>query len=340
MKSRTKVRSAFTLIELLVVIAIIAILIALLLPAVQQAREAARRTQCKNNLHQLGLALHNYHDVFNQFPISCWNTDGGASSYTWSDSSRGSYLIRLLPYVEEANLFQALDTKLMGPWDQPGSPPAQFNFEMQRESYPNGKFRRHTIIDSYICPSDTAGKIQGYSAKTNYMMSMGNQQMDSHPSAQCPQYVQHIMNTNSFWGHGNTENPEWISGIISRFNWAATIAQISDGTSNVIAFGEVRPNCGDHTVNGWFHFNATWLATTAPINYPIHCYGDARVAGATSPCNEPHNWSTSQGFKSRHVGGAQFALCDGSVRFLSENIDYRTYQRLGDRRDGEVVGEF
>ena len=107
MRSLSRKRSAFTLIELLVVIAIIAILIALLLPAVQQAREAARRTQCKNNLHQLGLALHNYHDVYNQFPITCFNNSG--PGLNWSDSSRGTYLVRLLPYIEQAALFNALN---------------------------------------------------------------------------------------------------------------------------------------------------------------------------------------------------------------------------------------
>ena len=331
----------FTLIELLVVIAIIAILVALLLPAVQQAREAARRTQCKNNLHNLGIALHNYHDVHGQFPPSIFNTDP-AGGLTWDGAPKGSHLVRLLPFVEQANLFTSLDFSLQAAWGTQGSPPARFNFEMQRVSYPNGKFAKDISIPLYQCPSEPSSKNGGWSAKSNYAMSMGNQQMDTSPWTGCTPYQAHIMNTNSFWGHGNTENPSWVSGIISRFNWAATIAQITDGTSNVIAMGELRPNCGDHTNNGWFHFNSMWVATTAPINFPINCYNEATVKTPANPpgCNAPDNWSTSQGFKSMHTGGAQFVLCDGSVKFISENIDYRTYQRLGDRRDGNTIGEF
>jgi prepilin-type N-terminal cleavage/methylation domain-containing protein/prepilin-type processing-associated H-X9-DG protein len=339
--SRTKALRGFTLIELLVVIAIIAILVALLLPAVQQAREAARRTQCKNNLKQIGIAIHNYHDVFGQFPPTIFNTEGSAG-LTWDGAPKGTHLVRLLPYVEQANIFSALNFSLMAPWGTPGAPPANFNFEMQRESYPNGRMIKDISLPVYQCPSDPSPKQGGWSAKTNYVMSMGNQRMDTSPWTGCTPYQDHIMGTNSHWGHGNTENPSWVSGIISRFNWAASIQQITDGTSNVIAAGEIRPNCGDHTNNGWFHFNATWVATTAPINFPINCYNEATVTTPSNPpgCNNADNWTTSQGFKSRHTGGAQFVLCDGSVRFISENIDYRTYQRLGDRRDGQVVGEF
>jgi len=341
MRKTKPAQRGFTLIELLVVIAIIAILVALLLPAVQQAREAARRTQCKNNLHQLGVALHNYHDVHNQFPPTIFNTDG-AAGLTWDGAPKGSHLVRLLPFVEQANLFTAMDFSLQAPWGTGGSPPARFNFEMQRVSYPSGKYVKDVSLPVYQCPSDSSAKQGGWSAKSNYAMSMGNQQMDTSPWTGCTPYQYHIMNTNAYWGHGNTENPSWVSGIISRFNWAATIAQISDGTSNVIAVGEIRPNCGDHMNNGWFHFNSLWVATTAPINFPINCYNEAPVKTPANPagCNSPDNWSTSQGFKSMHTGGAQFVLCDGAVRFISENIDYKTYQRLGDRRDGQVLGDY
>ena len=320
-------RSAFTLIELLVVIAIIAILIALLLPAVQQAREAARRTQCKNNLHQLGLALHNYHDVYNQFPLTPFNT-GTMPGPTWSDGSKGTYLIRLLPFIEQAPLFNALNFSNTGtPWNLP-------NFEAQVD--PAGKLYRSYIMTGFLCPSEPSGHI-GHSTKTNYAMSMGNQEMPS--GAGCTQYLTNVVGIPTE-GHGNTFDSSRVSGIISRVNWAASFRDITDGTSNTIAMGEIRPNCSDHTVNGWFHFNAPWVATTAPVNFPIKCYGEPVPTGTLTACNELNSWNTSQGFKSRHVGGAQFALCDGSVRFISENIDYVTYQRLGDRRDGQVIGDF
>ena len=326
MKRFSRKRSAFTLIELLVVIAIIAILIALLLPAVQQAREAARRTQCKNNLHQLGLALHNYHDVHNQFPLTPFNT-GTVPGPTWSEASKGTYLIRLLPFIEQSALFNALNFSNTGtPWNLP-------NFEAQVD--PSGKLYRKYTISGYQCPSEPSGHI-GHSNKTNYAMSMGNQEMPS--GSGCTQYLTNVVGIPTE-GHGNTFDSSRVSGIISRVNWSANFRDITDGTTNTIAMGEIRPNCSDHTVNGWFHFNAPWVATTGPINYPQECYGDPPPK-TVNACTKLNNWGTSQGFKSVHVGGAQFALCDGSVRFISENIDYVTYQRLGDRRDGQTIGDF
>jgi prepilin-type N-terminal cleavage/methylation domain-containing protein len=330
MKTASRKRSAFTLIELLVVIAIIAILIALLLPAVQQAREAARRTQCKNNLHQLGIALHNYHDVYNQFPMTIcpmWGTP------SWSDASRGSHLVRLLPFIEQDNLFKSLNFSAVGtPWG-----PQNFEGLLDQQGRPY----RFRIIPAFLCPTDPVAKSgqSGHSAKTNYVMSMGNQQMDS-LGGKCPIFWTNITGTGSNAGHGNTEVGSNTSGVTSRMNWATDFAGITDGTSNTIAMGEIRPNCGDHSQHGWFHFNANWFATTGPINYPIRCYGAPIPSGVLNGCNDPDAWNTSQGFKSLHTGGAQFVLCDGSARFISENIDYRTYQLLGDRRDGQVIGEF
>jgi prepilin-type N-terminal cleavage/methylation domain-containing protein len=348
-------RRAFTLIELLVVIAIIAILIALLLPAVQQAREAARRTQCKNNLHQLGLALHNYHDVYGQFPFTLANFDDpNSTAQVWSDSSRGTYLVRLLPFIDQAPLFNALDFTTVGTAWNCANPAIKnaCNFEAQRDSYPNGKLYRHYAIPGYLCPSESSPLIDGHSAKTNYALSMGNQAMPSNWSGACNLFPGNNFGTGGA-GHGNQG---WnalmssdTSGILARNYWAAKIRDITDGTSNTIAGGEIRPQCGDHSREGWMHFNATWIATTAPINYPIACVREEpiQVGGTTyqwdnvpQGCNHWQNWQTSQGFKSRHEGGAQFVLADGSARFISENIDYMTYQRLGDRRDGQVIGEF
>jgi prepilin-type processing-associated H-X9-DG protein len=171
-------------------------------------------------------------------------------------------------------------------------------------------------------------------------------------------------------GHGNWswgEPNRAISGIISRGGhhfpgggqwagspvpvqhapWAARFRDITDGTANVIAMGEFRPKCADHAFsNGWFHANSIWMATTAPINFPT-CPGEFGNpidpwTGVTPgrECNHFTVWTTSQGFKSRHPGGAQFVFCDGSVHFLSETINYDMYQRLGDRRDGRPVFGF
>jgi prepilin-type processing-associated H-X9-DG protein len=176
---------------------------------------------------------------------------------------------------------------------------------------------------------------------------MGNQALPSNAGngAACNLYPGNNFGTGPS-GHGNTYNATQVSGITSRFNWAANMRDCVDGTSNTIAWGEIRPQCGDHTRNGWFHFNSMWVATTPPINYPIACVREEPLNGvqwndaALNGCNKYNNWQTSQGFKSRHTGGAHFTLADGSARFISENIDYMTYQRLGDRRDGQPVGEF
>lgn len=345
-------RRAFTLIELLVVIAIIAVLIALLLPAVQQARESARRSTCKNNLKQLGLAIQNYADTNKQFPISVFETGSSGVAQTWWENEKGSHLVGILPYVDQAPLWKQIDFK------NPAADPAG---RPRIDDQPiSGKKFRNMLIPGYICPTDPNPNISdgGDRMKTNYAGSMGNQRMDTHPGVPCSLGAAAIYGPgapnapgnlfgNGGAGHGNTYNPADISGVFSRVNWAAKFGQISDGTSQVILMGEIVPNCGDHSRNGWYHFNAPWIATTAPINYPIKCVYEqgwsdpvGSASGPATNCNHWQNWSTSQGFKSRHKGGAHFVFCDGSTRWLSENVTYRLYQQLGDRRDGQPISDF
>lgn len=339
-------RKAFTLIELLVVIAIIAILIALLLPAVQQAREAARRTQCKNHLKQLGLAQHNYHDVYNQMaPAGLFGW--GANFY------KGSAMTRLLPYIEQAGLYNTLDFNSQIPSN--GSGADHWNLPNSSLGMTPGGAQRwmQTKIAILNCPSSQSPKEVGEGwggdwnqAHHHYAFSMGAQRMDSHQG--CAQYTpgspEHNGNPNGYFndgpsGHGNSMDASQISGPFSRVGFAASFGQIPDGTSNTIMAGEVFPerHCTDHGWNGGFSANNHWYATTAPINYRTCSNRPNQVAGV---CGQDNSWSTSRGFRSDHTGGAQFVLCDGSVRFLSENIDYATYQRLGSRRDGQPVGEF
>lgn len=349
-RARPRNPRAFTLIELLVVIAIIAVLIALLLPAVQQAREAARRSTCKNNLKQLGLAVANYEDSAKQYPCTIFEVNG---PQTWWEHEKGTYLVHLLPYVDQGPLYKQIDFK------NPASDPAgRPRIDDQPRS---GKKFRNYLIPAYICPTDPNPNNSdgGDRMKTNYAGSMGNQRMDNLFGGVCNDLANRAIYGpaapsapgNLFGGggagHGNTQNPSDTSGVFSRINFGAKISQISDGGSQVIMMGEIVPNCGDHSRNGWYHWNAPWIATTAPLNYPIKCvyesgWSDA-VGSANGPathCNHWQNWTTSQGFKSRHKGGAHFVFCDGAVRFLSENITYRTYQQLGDRRDGKAISNF
>ncbi|WP_262025006.1 DUF1559 domain-containing protein [Blastopirellula sp. J2-11] len=315
-----KNRTGFTLVELLVVIAIIGVLIALLLPAVQQAREAARRMSCTNNLKQLGLALHNYHDVNKRLPIGT-----GQVTAVWQGTgNHGSWLVRLLPFVEQTNVYDRLDKS-----------------DVDLSTTANGDPLYQVVIRDFICPSDdhdgTWTGSQGYPATqkravANYSASMGSQN-----NSPCGTH-------NNFFGTGpdvrNDEdfgNLAKLSGVIGHRAVAAAFKDITDGLSNTIALGEVRPKCSNHVRRGWLAANSLYTGTGIAINFNT-CEG---TPGSGTGCNQHVNqWGASQGFKSIHPGGCNFVFCDGSVHFVSETIDMVNYQRLGDRRDGQPLTEF
>ena len=317
-------RTAFTLVELLVVIAIIGILVALLLPAVQAAREAARRSQCSNNLKQFGLALQNYHATFGRFPAnSKWY-----SAYT--TQRKGSVHVQLLPYVEGNTFADKLDYT--------GDVPAQIEADATLST---------TQLPLMRCPSDDYpalapdplpnGSKGGYPV-TNYGTSVGAQKTSG--LAACEALYPGNTFGNGPSPDGNSESASDISGVFSRNGWAASIREITDGTTNTLAIGETRPGCSTSIQNAWWSSQQWYAGTAPPINYAT-CPGEGsgNNGSPTKNCNSWNNWVTDAGFKSSHPGGAQFAFCDGSVQFLQEDIDYLNYQRRGDRRDGTVDGE-
>jgi prepilin-type N-terminal cleavage/methylation domain-containing protein/prepilin-type processing-associated H-X9-DG protein len=315
-------KGGFTLVELLVVITIIGILIALLLPAVQAAREAARSMQCSNNLKQLGLALHNYHDKWQQFPLGAahW-LDTDWTSFT--KDAHGSFLVALLPYIEQQSLYDHCD----------------FSTLTDYNSKVGTTYVHETWIQTFLCPSDVAKYWGGNKyywsegnstqnqkrATTNYSGSMGSQLFDTGG------YFGNAFGTGTAY-HGDSIARGTISGVFSHLAWGAAFFEITDGTSNTIALGEIRPACSWHARDGWMHVNALWNATSSPINSKACC--------ASGESDDTQNWSCEQAFRSTHPGGCNFVFCDGSIHCLSENIDYMTYQKLGDRRDGYTVGAY
>jgi len=338
MLSFKKRSQGFTLIELLVVIAIIAILIALLLPAVQQAREAARRTQCKNNLKQIGLALHNYNDVYGVFPI------GNNSSFP--DGWGISFWVSLLPYMEQSGLYN------------------QMTFSGQSPGYTgqgtgntvNGPLVRGKSFAFLACPSsplpvfkDTGAGIQtqisqyvGISGAVNdavggpFQNSSGTPDLPSDNCCSC--VVQGV--------HAR-------GGVLLPFK-AVAFRDITDGTSNVMAVSEQSDFAKNAAnVQVLITNNHGWMMGTAgvgsgegtnqrrfnltTIRYAPNAVKAVGGTGLQGVCN---NDGANNGIFSPHTGGVQTVLCDGSARFISENIDLTTLKRVATRNDGQVVGEF
>lgn len=307
-----KFKRGFTLIELLVVIAIIAVLIALLLPAVQQAREAARRSQCKNNLKQFGLALHNYHEVHQMFP------PGGAGSFNARPFV--GFQVRLLPFVDQTALYNQLD----------------FNLDVGTQVLLNGRTAHTNRVPNYRCPSDISPLFEATDWATgSYDGSMGSQGNVSVDTACQPYqvYAKRLTPNNA-----DTLDATQVSGIFSRQGISVNFKDITDGPSNVIAMGEIMARCIDHDGN-WWNSNGAGNAHASTI-VPINTMTTCDSSPTSTPCRAQNNWNISWGFRSQHTGGAHFLLCDGAVRFLSENLDHQTYQRLGGRGDGAPVGEF
>ena len=334
---KRSIRRGFTLVELLVVIAIIGILVALLLPAVQAAREAARKMSCGNNLKQIGIALHNYHETHKRLPptgIFHWTRQSN-NAYRWRGATKGGDLIKLLPFMEQDPIYEQLDFSTA---DVPRGPR---EFEEQFNPL-TGVYYRAEVIPSFLCPSANCDPhIDATNLKTArsvscYSASFGAQ-LNTSRGNWCNDYPGNTFGTGR-QNHGNDAKPTGVSGVFARGHWAARLRDIDDGTSQVIAYGEVLPQKDVTKCWGWFHMNEWPSGTHAPINYPIRGRGERGAYGAQD-CNHYYNLQTSVGFRSQHKGGAQFVFADGSVHLLAETMDYLTYNRLGCRRDGEPIGD-
>ena len=363
---KKRLKKGFTLIELLVVIAIIAILIALLLPAVQQAREAARRTQCKNNLKQLGLALHNYHDVFGSFVFrkGGYGQVRGARGDARGNANRVSGYVGLLPYLEQSALYNVIQAGDPANGIPVGGPPGWSNWAPWR-----------IPMTFALCPSD--GKDGDTRKSNNYLFCIGDTPLGTN-------------RTNAHYSRRD------VRGIFG-YQRCTKIRDITDGTSNTIAMSEhIRFNRGIGAVGANQVSVRMGIATSiASINTnPGSCLatanGDYFVAGTVvkgkigrvmwdgqvervgfttvlgpnkPSCdnNNNPNADAAQAIitpSSFHTGGVQVLLADGSVRFISDNIDtgnlaaapyftngsgpspYGIWGALGTKAGGEVLGAF
>ena len=320
-----RLRRGFTLVELLVVIAIIGILVALLLPAVQMAREAARRISCGNQLKQYGIALHLYHDTHMQLPPAGTN---------WSSPAIG-WQVRILPYMEQNPLYERINM----------SAPVAYETLVPQDGIE--VVARSVQVPYAMCPSDPRPPVVSDWAQTSYCGNLGSQLTPS-ANGSCNSFV--IENLN--WmpggesGHGNSSDSQVVNGLFSRFGMNVRFASITDGTSNTLMVGEVLMDCTDHWSGWWSHNGGgnAHASTSVPLNTMTTCANsedEARLRGYLNPqCWQKNNWNYSWGFRSQHPTGAQFLFADGSVHFVGQTIEYNTYQYLGSRNDGRVVEGF
>jgi prepilin-type N-terminal cleavage/methylation domain-containing protein/prepilin-type processing-associated H-X9-DG protein len=333
---RPVLREGFTLIELLVVIAIIGVLVALLLPAVQQAREAARRTQCKNNLKQIGLAFHNYHDTFNMFPPDDTGEPGCCgpnppNTATGTPNWHG-YTEYILPYIDQSTVYNQINFSI-------GLPDASLSPSTAGMLAAYG-----TVIPSYICPSAART-----SNKVTVFLPAGEYDNVSDVT-----YQTGAMDYSPFGGMvGNSQAMYALTvqatspqakreGILTNNNMRVNISQISDGSSNTLILYE-KAGRNDFWKRGkLFLTNGTVGGGWADIdNWEDWVAGSLLNGdGPRGPCAINCSNESNRGAYSFHSGGIQILLADGSVRFLSENVSNVVFANLGTWQGGQITPEY
>lgn len=356
--SKCKLKSSgFTLVELLVVIAIIGVLVSLLLPAVQAAREAARRMQCSNNLKQIGLAIHNYHDTHKTLPsgyitdIPVGTQPGTAAMMSITQLSHWSWGALILPFIEQASLHAQLNV---------GSVPLHVNL-----ATPAGRAALTTPLAAFVCPSDPGPALNNF-----------NQAMADNPADANAAWYNRFVTSNgtdriaiaksnyvmSACSSVSTTPPVWPQyGPATGVGWLNSncgLRDVIDGTSNTILVGERAFRFDNLNVGAGNALGFSSTVCTPGTSAGIKAAGMCVLGLAYNGINWSANNRVHQprGFHSTHPGGAQFVFTDGSVQFLSENIDYNgrtipgtlingawidsTYERLIGKSDGQVVGQF
>lgn len=346
MRQVSRSRSGFTLVELLVVIAIIGILVGLLLPAVQAAREAARRMSCQNNLKQTGLALHNYESTFGQMPAALWGASRITSPTMGGEDDDGfGWMVSILPFVEQQNVYDLLN------------PNGQFgvlgNNNFRALSYPNFPVGTvlpggDTVIGAFKCPSSAIpDRVPAQWAIPGIQLVGGGIMDNSFPASIGFATSDYKSNGGSCYGDFGVMHKLW-----EHTRWGMTgtkFKDITDGLSNTVAVMEssyVTSNVSQSRRRTdpatQFRDWPTWIgAFGSGQDETVRGNGrrNSPINAQTSP-NQMYFANNDDNAFSYHPAGAQFAFCDGSVHFLSENVDMDTYCRLFDRRDGEVLGQW
>lgn len=341
----TNRRKGFTLIELLVVIAIIAVLIALLLPAVQQAREAARRTQCKNNLKQLGLAIHSYHDTFTVLPFGKGFTYTGAATY-----QRWSQHAMMLPYFDQAPLYNSIN--FSAPPDTPGMAGA-INF-MPATVSPGGvnTVPSQTRVAMFFCPSDASSTgAGGWPGQNNYAANQGGWLCDRSDTPALPTDV----------------SPNEVQTGVFYYLSRCRMADITDGTSQTCFFSEKirgqgtpNPQSDLFVIAPQTSLDATYQAcqtlnpaTATPLSsrwgyswvmgencctqYNHVAVPNSNSCAGTGFSGTMTNMAMQVSANSRHVGGVHAMTGDGAVHFVSSNIDLNVWRAVGTRAGNETI---
>ncbi len=340
---RLKHRNGFTLVELLVVIAIIGILVGLLLPAVQAAREAARRMSCSNNLKQIGLSLHNYHDAFKMFPPSA--RGHGSITATGVNSARpGDFRIRnhrgwlgVLPFFEQQALFEQIDFNFtMSAHNRDGAAGSIGHANPGVAPNLSNAVVANTIVPTFMCPSD-ANDTHYRGADNNYGVS---------PEAAAAGLFGAYTNYDFSVRRASSSQNRWKSDPYDTrrlfgLEDQSKMRDITDGTSNTVAVVETLRDTFNGISQTWAY--SKWvgmgvdLTYSRGINFILCCSWDSPPFQRATRRSRLGDWSTPG---SLHTGGCQIAMADGSVRFITESTELAVLQQLAWIADGTVIQDF